>query len=194
MLFLFVGLGLGIVLGYWWMRLRLLDRFVAKDQLASNYVSREVYEALREQADVTNANLQEKIESEKLLVQSLAAEQTKRAFVEQQLQEQDQLRQRQQEENRLAFEHLANRLLEEKSQKFTQQNQHQLRDLLEPLREKIKSFENNIERRYLEETKDRVSLKKEIEQLRELNQQLSQDAGNLAAALKGDNKTQGDWG
>ncbi|MEO0875075.1 MAG: DNA recombination protein RmuC, partial [Bacteroidota bacterium] len=60
--------------------------------------------------------------------------------------------------------------------------------------ERIKHFEDNIERRYLEETRDRVSLKKEIEQLRELNQQLSQDAGNLTAALKGDSKVQGDWG
>ena len=89
---------------------------------------------------------------------------------------------------------MANRLLEEKSQKFTHQNQAQLDELLKPLKEKIQLFESNIERRHIEETRDRVSLKKEIEQLRELNQQLSQDAGNLTAALKGDSKTQGDWG
>ncbi|HQU61374.1 MAG TPA: DNA recombination protein RmuC, partial [Saprospiraceae bacterium] len=99
-----------------------------------------------------------------------------------------------QERSRLEFENLANRLLEEKSQKFTLQNQEQLNGLLGPLRDKIKTFEEGIERRFLEETKDRVSLKKEIEHLRELNQQLSQDANNLASALKGDNKTQGDWG
>jgi DNA recombination protein RmuC len=194
LLFLLIGLGLGFVLGLWWMQLRLGQRLIPQDQIATTYVSREVYDALREQADVITANLQEKIESEKNLAKHLASEQTRRQFTEQQVQEQQALRQRQLEENRVAFEHLANRLLEEKSHKFTQQNQHQLRDLLEPLREKIKTFEDNIERRYLEETRDRVSLKKEIEHLRELNHQLSQDAGNLTAALKGDNKTQGDWG
>ena len=63
-----------------------------------------------------------------------------------------------------------------------------------PLKERIKEFETNIERRYIDKTKDLISLKKEIEQLRDLNVQLSEDANNLATALKGDNKTQGDWG
>ena len=73
-------------------------------------------------------------------------------------------------------------------------NNQQLNDILSPLREKIKTFEDNVEKRFISETKDRVSLKKEIEHLRSLNQQLSSDANNLASALKGDNKTQGDWG
>ncbi len=92
------------------------------------------------------------------------------------------------------FENIANRLLEEKSQRFTAQNQTQLNDILNPLREKIKDFEQNIERKFLDETKERSSLKTEIENLRLMNQQLSQDAHNLVSALKGDSKTQGDWG
>lgn len=92
------------------------------------------------------------------------------------------------------FENIANRLLEEKSQRFTTQNQTQLNDILNPLREKIKDFEVNIERKFLDETKERASLKSEIENLRSLNQQLSQDAHNLVSALRGDSKTQGDWG
>jgi DNA recombination protein RmuC len=62
------------------------------------------------------------------------------------------------------------------------------------LREKIKEFEEGMERKFLEETRERVSLKTEIEHLRSLNQQLSQDAHNLVTALRGDSKTQGDWG
>lgn len=193
-LFLIIGLVLGFVLGYWWLRMRMGQQFVPQEQLATTYVTREVYNALREQSDVTMANLQEKIESEKALAQQFAIEQTHRTHLQQQLDKQQEEQQARHTQNQQAFENLANRLLEEKSAKFTQQNQHQLHDLLQPLREKIKSFEDNIERRYLEETRDRVSLKKEIEQLRELNQQLSQDAGNLTAALKGDNKAQGDWG
>ena len=92
------------------------------------------------------------------------------------------------------FENIANRLLEEKSQRFTHQNQQQLNDILNPLRDKIKDFEVNIERKYLDETNQRTTLKTEIDNLVTLNRQLSQDANNLVAALRGDSKTQGDWG
>lgn len=92
------------------------------------------------------------------------------------------------------FENVANRLLEEKTQRFTQQNQQQISTILNPLRDKIKEFEAGIERKFLEETRERVSLKTEIEHLRALNQQLSNDAHNLVAAMRGDSKTQGDWG
>lgn len=194
LLFLFLGLILGGALGYGWMRFRQGSAFLSKEQVSKEYVPRAVHQALQEQSDVMQANLQELIQAEKELTARLATEQARLQHSEERLAKQLGEMQRQQESSRIAFENMANRLLEEKSQKFTQQNQQQLHHLLNPLREKIKSFEDNIERRYLEETKDRVSLKKEIEQLRELNQQLSQDAGNLTAALKGDNKTQGDWG
>ena len=92
------------------------------------------------------------------------------------------------------FENIANRLLEEKSQRFTQQNQTQMNDLLNPLREKIKDFEDNMSRRFSDETRERISLKTEIEGLVKLNQQLSSDAHNLTSALRGDSKIQGDWG
>ena len=92
------------------------------------------------------------------------------------------------------FENVANRLLEEKSEKFTQQNQSNLDQVLQPLKERIKEFENKIEQTYLQETKDRIQLNEQINQLKELNLQLSTDASQLASALKGDNKFQGDWG
>jgi DNA recombination protein RmuC len=92
------------------------------------------------------------------------------------------------------FENIANRLLEEKSERFTDQNARQLQQVLAPLREKIREFEENVERKFLEETREKTSLKKELEQLHALNQQLSVDAHNLASALKGQSKVQGDWG
>jgi len=92
------------------------------------------------------------------------------------------------------FENLANRLLEEKSQRFTEQNTQHLQRTLAPLREKINEFEQSIDRKFIEETREKSSLKKEIEQLRDLNQQLSRDANNLVSALKGQSKVQGDWG
>lgn len=92
------------------------------------------------------------------------------------------------------FENIANRLLEEKSQRFTAQNAQQLQSVLMPLRDKIKEFEESVERKFLEETREKTSLRKELEQLHQLNQQLSRDAHNLASALKGQSKVQGDWG
>ncbi|MEQ1745216.1 MAG: DNA recombination protein RmuC [Saprospiraceae bacterium] len=92
------------------------------------------------------------------------------------------------------FENLASRLLEEKSQRFSEQNARQIHQTLTPLREKIQEFEQNIERKFLEETREKTSLKKEIEHLRDLNLQISRDAHNLATALKGQSKVQGDWG
>lgn len=93
-----------------------------------------------------------------------------------------------------AFENLASQLLEQKGEQITRINAQQLQLILQPLREKIKDFEENIDRKFTEETREKSSLKKEIEQLRDMNQQLSQDAHNLTSALKGQSKVQGDWG
>jgi DNA recombination protein RmuC len=99
-----------------------------------------------------------------------------------------------QQQSQAQFENLANRIFEEKSSKFTAQNQAQIGELLKPLKERIKDFEENIDRKFLDDAKEKLSLKIAIDQLRTLNSQLSDDANRLALALKGDNKTQGDWG
>ena len=98
------------------------------------------------------------------------------------------------QQKQIEFANIANRLLEEKSEKFTAQNQRQLQDTLQPLRTKIQEFEQGIAQKFLDEAKDKSALKEQIKQLAELNQQLSTDATNLASALKGGSKTQGDWG
>lgn len=92
------------------------------------------------------------------------------------------------------FENIANRLLEEKSEKFTAYNHRQMEGLLQPLRQKIVAFEENLQQKFTEETKQRVELRTQVEQLRQLNAQLSLDAQGLVSALRGDNKKQGDWG
>ncbi len=100
----------------------------------------------------------------------------------------------QQEELSSQFRHLANDLLEEKSRRFTEQNQLNLNQLLHPLGEKIQAFERKIDETYKEELRDKVSLLAEVRKLHDLSQRLSQDADNLAKALKGDTKQQGNWG
>lgn len=92
------------------------------------------------------------------------------------------------------FQNLANRIFEEKGEKFTAQNKTHLESVLSPLREQLGEFKKRVEDVYDRESKDRVSLHHQIEQLRQLNQRISEDAVNLTRALKGSSKTQGSWG
>lgn len=92
------------------------------------------------------------------------------------------------------FKALASEILDEKSKKFTEQNQANLGQLLTPLREQITDFKTKVEEVYVNEGKDRSALTEQVKQLLTLNQTLSQDATNLTLALKGDRKAQGNWG
>ncbi len=99
-----------------------------------------------------------------------------------------------QKEFQIQFKNLANEILEEKTKKFTSQNRDNLDEILKPLKEKISSFEKKVEETYDKESKERFSLKEEVKRLEELNQKISKEANNLATALKGESKTQGNWG
>jgi DNA recombination protein RmuC len=92
------------------------------------------------------------------------------------------------------FKSLASDILEDKSQRFTAQNQTNLNQLLEPLRVKITEFQGKVQEVYVQEGKDRSALAEQVKQLMALNNQLSKDAHNLTSALKGQAKTQGNWG
>lgn len=192
--FLMLGLLIGGFSAWLVAKFRWQTQAVSREDLALRYVTRELYEVLQRQCDVLQDQVHAKEENLRQLSGQLAGSNQVIRNLDEKLQVQKQELEALQEKFRLEFENVANRLLDEKSRKFTLQNHEQLQTLLEPLREKIKLFEEGVEKRFIEETRDRISLKKEIEQLRELNLQLSQDANNLATALKGDNKAQGDWG
>ncbi|MBL0258293.1 MAG: DNA recombination protein RmuC [Bacteroidetes bacterium] len=126
--------------------------------------------ALLAQQETTNLNLQEKLTMQKQELEQLQQKFTKE------------------------FENLANKILDEKSQKFTEQNKNQLDIILNPLKDKIRDFEQKVENVYKVESAERNSLKGEIKSLIELNKQISEEANNLVKALKGDTKKQGNWG
>lgn len=94
----------------------------------------------------------------------------------------------------LEFENIAAKILEEKSVKFSAQNKDQIELILKPLGENIMNFRKKVEEVYDAESKERFSLGREVEKLVVLNQQISEEAKNLTNALKGNSKTQGDWG
>ncbi|TIC80320.1 DNA recombination protein RmuC [Crenobacter intestini] len=92
------------------------------------------------------------------------------------------------------FENLAQQIFEAKGQRFAEQNQQSLGNLLTPLREQLTDFKTRVEQVYVDEGKGRSELKSQVEMLANLNKTLRDEARNLTRALRGDNKTQGDWG
>jgi len=92
------------------------------------------------------------------------------------------------------FENLANKILEDKSKKFTEQNKTNLNDLLGPLKERIITFEQKVEKSNKDSLAWNATLKEQISALKESNLQITKEAENLTKALKGDSKIQGDWG
>ncbi len=110
------------------------------------------------------------------------------------LKEQKQEEEAIQEKLTAQFKNLANELLEEKSKKFTDQNKVQLESILKPLGERIQSFEKQVAESNKEHLVRSVALRTEIKKLNELNTQITKEAENLAKAIKGDTKIQGNWG
>jgi DNA recombination protein RmuC len=92
------------------------------------------------------------------------------------------------------FKNIANSILEEKSRSFTEHNKVSLDSILTPLKERIEEFKKQVETTYEKESRDTLSLKDEVKRLSELNTRISEEANNLTRALKGDTKTQGNWG
>ena len=92
------------------------------------------------------------------------------------------------------FENLANKIFEEKSSKFTEQNKTNLKEILDPLKERISEFQNKVEETNKESIDRNAALRQQLSSLKELNLQMSQDAQNLTNALKGEVKTMGNWG
>jgi DNA recombination protein RmuC len=92
------------------------------------------------------------------------------------------------------FTNLANKIFEEKSKKFTEQNRSNIGDLLNPLKERIQVFEQRVDRNNKDTQEWNARLKEQLHHLKELNVQVTKEAENLTRALRGDSKTQGSWG
>ncbi|KAB2917559.1 MAG: DNA recombination protein RmuC [Bacteroidetes bacterium] len=92
------------------------------------------------------------------------------------------------------FENLANKIFEEKSEKFVRQNRDSLDIVLNPLKEKMEEFRKKVEDTHMENSKEQSRLGEQIRNLTELNQGMREDANRLTQALKGESKTQGNWG
>ncbi|MEL6413069.1 MAG: DNA recombination protein RmuC, partial [Bacteroidota bacterium] len=151
-------------------------------------------ESTTTQLEETKASLAQTQAHHLQQAQDLASLQTTNQTLTEKLREQKQEVVQLQEKLSIQFRNLANDLLEEKSKKFTDHNKLQLEGLLKPLGERIQEFEKQIVQTNKESIERNVALRTEIRRLNELNVQVTKEAENLAKAIKGDTKTQGNWG
>jgi len=94
----------------------------------------------------------------------------------------------------MEFENIANKILDSKTEKFTELNKTNLNNILDPLGKNLNEFKAKVEEVYIKEAQQRFSLGEKVKELAELNHTISEDARNLTKALKGESKTQGNWG
>ncbi|BFM48893.1 DNA recombination protein RmuC [Marinomonas sp. THO17] len=116
------------------------------------------------------------------------------AAAQQVWQEKEAFYREQKKQNEVEFKQLAHEIMAQQGRHLAQENERQLGSLLTPLGSQIQKFQERVEKSYQEEARERFSLAKEIKNLQQLNQKISDDAVNLTHALKGQNKLQGGWG
>lgn len=172
--FLLLGVLFGGFLGYMYAKTQLENNF----KIAENRLEMTKDELLRAQIELTS-------ERSKVveLTGQLAAAEANFQNIEDQLHHQKD-----------DFKALASEILEQKSRSLTLESQEGLEQILTPFKERIKDFEEQVTRSFDTEIREKVSLVAEVKKLYELNARISQEAHNLTNALKGDNKTQGNWG
>jgi DNA recombination protein RmuC len=157
------------------------------------------------QLSITIAELKQnltKIESERedirrekeLLNAELIRKKSEYEILQQHNLKRDQELAKQQEQLRKDFELMATKILDEKSEKFTLQNKENIKQILNPLQEKIQVFEKKVEDTQKESISMHSALKEQLLGLKDLNMQMTKEATNLTRALKGDSKMQGNWG
>lgn len=199
--FLVIGIALGFVLG-WFIKksnqtnavtdeAAKFENDALKQKMAAQQAENELLKLQQKDLDAKLDALQQALTQAK---SALAATQANEQNLLNKLSEQKQELVQLKEQMAKEFENLANRIFEEKSEKFTNQNKVNLDQVLSPLKERIKDFEDKVQKHYDEENREKASLKEQITMLHGLNQQMSKEAQNLTRALKGDTKAQGNWG
>jgi DNA recombination protein RmuC len=186
---MWLGAGIAILMGWLFGY-----AFVRRQNKDTPPVSHDLYQASVAQCALLRNENGAKEQEIRTLLSQLAAKSQEIRHLQENLGAQKVEVQRLQQHFQQEFERVANRLLEEKSAHITDRNAQQMQAILLPLRERIQEFEANIDRKFLEEAREKSSLRKEIEQLGVWNSHLSQEAQQLTAALKGQSKIQGDWG
>lgn len=167
-------------------RLRLLQKQVEEEKARYQELREELRQQQEKHADLEARRAEL---AEEVAVLRASREQKEQHFAQQL---------KQLEDNKTAlgqeFENLANRIFDAKGKAFAEQNRQSLDALLNPFKEQIKAFKDKVENVHLESTKQQTEMRSELKQLQTMHQQMTEEAHNLATALKGQKKMQGNWG
>lgn len=201
-----IALTIGFVVAW------LIQHFRAKAARAPKPEEVEAEAVEREASARENARFEQKVESleaslaserqqlkesrdeNSALTRKLAAAGERAAHLEKDLAERNEEMERIQKKMTADFELLANRIFEEKSKSFTERSKESIDKLLSPLGQRISDFRERVEKTHEQSVKDRAALVEQLRSLGELNTRMSEEARNLTTALKGQTKTQGNWG
>lgn len=152
------------------------------------------YNSLKTETETWKKELETKREENTLLVGRLEKAKTEYLNLKEKLDTQKAELEEIQKKFTTEFENIAGKILEKNSEKFTAANQKNIGEVLNPLKEKLQLFEKKVDDTYQKGLKDQTDLRAELKKLYELNARISEEAGNLTKALKGDVKKQGNWG
>ena len=184
-IFLIVGLLIGAVAAW----------FIASSKLKGETGRIEERSQILEQ---DKSNLENNLNSERQKVlelnSKLASLQSDYNNLQQKLTEQKAELEKLQEKFTKEFENLANKIFKEKADEFSKQSKTNLSEILNPLKDRIIEFQSKVEETNKESIKGHASLREQLSMLKDMNQQITQEAKNLTDALKGQSKTQGNWG
>lgn len=150
--------------------------------------------ALQQENNSLEDKLKNQISKSEDLATGLAVAETDKKYLKEKLETQVKELEDMQKKLTMEFENIAGKILKNNTQEFAQLNQKNIGDILNPLKDRIQSFEKKVQETYEKELRDHTSLKEEVRKLRELNIQISEDASNLTNALRSDSKKQGNWG
>ena len=180
-----LGLGIGLLLAYVIRQRRILGRMDSLDA-ENRFLKREI-----DRSQSTEKELRKDLrEAEIERTEKATLNDELHRKLEKQVIEHEAAAKRMQER----FENLANKILDQKSAKFTEANKENLKNVLGPLDKDIKAFRKKVEDIHEKDLSQHASLKEFLGNLQRTQNQLSEDARNLTTALKGDSKKQGDWG
>ena len=198
-LILLLGLGIGLIIGRLLAKMNTSKEFTAFQREQSRLEERiNQLHQNNQQLTKDKGELQDEIkfiqrEKEQLITTNTSLEEQLKNLREK-LEENKTEIENLQEKFTKEFENLANKILDEKATKFTNQNKENIKNILEPLEKKIQSFEKKVTDSDEKRAGFQSALKTQLENLKQMNQQMSKETINLTKALKGDSKSQGNWG
>jgi DNA recombination protein RmuC len=169
-----------------------------KDSISKLQSSLEIektqHEEKKEELDETGMKMENLWQENTDLREIQARKEAEKEFLTKKMEEQKAEFGHLQEKMNKDFELLASRIMKQNTEEFSEINKKRVDEILSPFKERIVSFEKKVEDTYQKGLRDQTDLKAELKKLYELNNKISEEASNLTKALKGDSKTQGDWG